>query len=77
MKKNSDLITYTFDLDLEEAMYDLKSVIVHSGTIRRGHYISMAKRDSQWMYFDDEVSKKIGSDDQVLDEDAYILIYGA
>ena len=39
-----------------------------------GHYISFAKNNGDWYKFDDENIKKMESDD-VLTEDAYVLLY--
>lgn len=39
-----------------------------------GHYICIIKRDNKWFVCDDETVKEI-DEDQILDENAYLLFY--
>jgi len=54
--------------------YSLQSVIVHSGAISSGHYVSYIKKDNKWFKCDDKfVSYTESSDVKKLK--AYLLFY--
>ena len=36
------------------AWYELTGVVLHSGTVRAGHYTSLVKHNGQWITFDDQ-----------------------
>lgn len=56
-------------------LYDLSAVLVHSGTLSFGHYITYARHNNNWFKYNDEWVTPI-SDRSMLDfDDAYILVY--
>ena len=54
--------------------YNLKSVILHCGTIKKCKYKTIVKNNDNWYEIDDNNIKKIDEDD-VINQNAYILIY--
>ena len=60
----------------ETAVYDLTGVIQHIGhSIKGGHYISLCKHSTgKWYKFDDDRVNEI-SDIEIVNHNAYILIY--
>ena len=51
------------------------AIILHLGKhMAAGHYICIIKRDNKWFVCDDETVKEI-DEDQILDENAYLLFY--
>ncbi|CAI2387545.1 unnamed protein product [Moneuplotes crassus] len=78
--KISKKIKYPQNIVLEDKIdggpleYELQGVVIHSGGLNGGHYISIAKKSSQWIKFDDASFYKIKKK-QVIDKDAYILLY--
>ncbi|KAI9723577.1 MAG: hypothetical protein M1812_000877 [Candelaria pacifica] len=59
---------------VDSCLYDLSSVVVHKGDMQSGHYISFCRQSNQWFLFDDSRVTK-ASELQVLDANAYLLIY--
>ena len=55
-------------------VYNLKSVILHCGTIKKCKYKAIIKNNENWYEIDDENIKQIDEDD-VINQNAYILIY--
>ena len=68
-----------------ESIYELYSIIIHSGSARGGHYYTITKsyEDNKWYKFDDSVVYEINIDDVIeqlygndqSDTSAYILLY--
>ena len=54
--------------------YSLNGIVVHNGGLSGGHYISMGKKKSQWIRFDDSCCRKMKEKD-ILQKNAYILFY--
>ncbi|KAI9844467.1 MAG: hypothetical protein M1837_005549 [Sclerophora amabilis] len=54
--------------------YDLCSVIVHIGKLNDGHYISYHREGRRWYLFDDN-KVSVVSEAQVLNAEAYLLVY--
>ena len=64
-------------MDASSCMYDLISVVRHSGGADSGHYIATCKSqvNGRWYEFDDEFVTSIGSTEQLQSNDAYLLFY--
>lgn len=64
-------------------VYQLRGVVVHSGTAESGHYFSLVKLGTKWVKFDDEIVSEVtsvekeafGSRDGQDSKNAYILLY--
>ena len=54
--------------------YNLKSVILHCGTIKKCKYKAIVKNSDNWYEIDDNNIKEIDIDD-VINQNAYILVY--
>ena len=54
--------------------YNLKSVILHCGTIKKCKYKAIVKNSNNWYEIDDNIIKEIEIDD-VINQNAFILIY--
>ena len=62
----------------ENYLYDLYSVVNHTGGISGGHYTSFCKLDDgKWLYFDDDRVFQVTGDieEEVVTKKAYILFY--
>jgi ubiquitin C-terminal hydrolase len=63
----------------EEAVYDLFAVIMHTGSIYGGHYISFARHEtngrSLWYKFDDSYVTSVYYKAEIVSRDAYLLFY--
>jgi len=59
------------------ALYDLISVVRHSGGANSGHYIATCKSVShnKWFEYDDEFVTSVSNVDQLQSPDAYLLFY--
>ena len=55
--------------------YNLKSVILHCGTIKKCKYKAIVRNNDNWYEIDDNNIKQI-DEDSVINQNAYILIYG-
>ena len=68
-------ITLTQD-GLEPQKYELKSIVVHSGGLNNGHYISMIKKQAGWFLANDQtVSKANKSSVTKARQNGYIYAY--
>lgn len=57
-------------------IYSLYGVIVHSGrSTRNGHYYSFVKKEDKWYMCNDESISEVRNIDQVLKQNAYMLVY--
>lgn len=84
-KKNETFVEYPIEnLDLspyflgevgESIVYDLCSVICHTGTIKAGHYYSIVKNENEWYSIDDSEIKKLEVKGDVVTKDAFVLLY--
>jgi len=75
--ENLDFKKYCFGYDSYECNYELTGVILHSGSIDFGHYISVIKKGNGWILCnDDNVSKfnmELGK--KHIFKNAYVLMY--
>lgn len=58
----------------QSAIYELISVVRHSGIVEEGHYYAFVKDEGIWYKCDDDVVTKISSDD-VEAEDGYLYFF--
>lgn len=56
------------------SFYQLKAVIVHHGSGSGGHYVAYVHRSSQWYFTSDAATRKT-TESEVLQAQAYILMY--
>ncbi|CAI2387141.1 unnamed protein product [Moneuplotes crassus] len=78
-EKDNDHVHYppTFRLELpgkKKAVYDLKSVVCHSGGLEFGHYLAFCKRGRYWRDYNDEYVE-YSNIYRATNEDAYMLAY--
>ena len=62
----------------ENYLYDLYSVVNHTGTVFSGHYTCYCKSESgKWLYFNDERVYEVNQDieKEIITNKAYILFY--
>ena len=71
--ENFDASSY-FINQSKKYSYNLKSVILHCGTIKKCKYKAIVKNNENWYEIDDNVIKEINEDD-VINQNAYVLIY--
>ena len=58
----------------KKSIYDLKSVILHCGTIKKSSYKTIVKNKNNWYEIEDNEIKQI-DENNVINQNAYILIY--
>ena len=58
----------------KKSIYNLKSIILHCGTIKKSNYKSIVKNNNLWYEINDNEIKQINVN-RVIDQNAYILIY--
>ena len=59
-----------------DAIYDLRSVIVHHGAAGGGHYTSFVRaQDNRWYHCNDELTPEPCSTERALAAQAYMLLY--
>ena len=68
----SDIISKTDDdqVDANDSIYDLQSIVIHKGEYGSGHYYSYARpdiRSNDWYRFDDEFVTKVDYSDVIAD----------
>ena len=58
-------------------LYNLVAVSIHRGSLISGHYTTYAKnyRNGKWYLFNDERYEEITNEQEIVNKDAYILIY--
>ena len=71
--ENFEASTYFINQN-KKYTYNLKSVILHCGTIKKCKYKAIVKNNEEWYEIDDNNIKKIDEDD-VINQNAYILVY--
>jgi ubiquitin C-terminal hydrolase len=81
MTKNNTPVTYPLEFDAsrydkDAGIYELESVICHSGTMAGGHYICYVKNGNQWFLCNDALVTTV-SETQVLSQTqgAYVFMY--
>ena len=79
--RNLDLDTYVAQDDQRDGnvtrLYDLVAVSNHSGNLACGHYTTYAKnyRNKLWYSFNDDMTRQIPDEKDIVTKNAYILIY--
>ena len=58
----------------KKSIYNLKSVILHCGTIKKSNYKTIVKNKDNWYEIEDNYINQI-NENQVINKNAYILIY--
>ena len=58
----------------KKSIYNLKSVILHCGTIKKSSYKTIVKNKNNWYEIEDNEIKQI-DENNVINQNAYILIY--
>ena len=59
-------------------LYQLRGVVVHHGEAGSGHYTSFVRMfDDRWYECDDFQNPRVVSEEMVLRQEAYILVYEA
>lgn len=58
----------------KQFMYDLTSVIVHTGSLNSGHYYAYCRHGEEWFLFNDD-KVTVTTERDVLSADAYLLFY--
>ena len=64
-------------LEDDDALYDLIAISMHVGNLRGGHYTTYARLNGsgQWYHFNDSFFRPIDDSDDLVNRDAYVLIY--
>ena len=59
------------------ALYDLVAVSNHTGTLVSGHYTTYGRnyRNKTWYSFNDEITREIRDEKEIVTKNAYILVY--
>lgn len=72
-----DLSGYETGAKCSPAIYDLKAMIAHSGSLSRGHYTATVQdpATSQWFLCDDETITAVPSISALDERNAYLLFY--
>lgn len=79
-EKLNQYVTFHKKLDLGKYstgpahMYQLQSVLVHSGDLEAGHYVAYCKRSHSWYLFNDALVQGVKLK-EVLLQQAYVLVY--
>jgi len=79
--RNLDLAQYIAQNDRKNenisASYDLVAVSNHRGTLISGHYTTYARnyRNRTWYSFNDEITREISDEKDIVTKNAYILVY--
>lgn len=78
MSKNNKPIEITNIIEINDKIYEVVSIISHSGSISGGHYINYSKRLGEWYLFNDSSVNKMSEIDvlnNVSNGSAYIILY--
>ena len=78
MSKNNKPIEITNVIEINDKIYEVVSIISHSGSISGGHYINYSKRLGEWYLFNDSSVNKMSEIDvlnNVSNGSAYIILY--
>jgi ubiquitin carboxyl-terminal hydrolase 8 len=71
---NLDMSPYIEDNNVNENMYNLCSVTIHSGNMSTGHYITARKIEKSWFIFNDNCVIPVNKSDVDI-SNAYYLVY--
>ena len=58
----------------KKSIYNLKSIILHCGTIKKSNYKTIVKNKNNWYEIEDNDIKQIEIN-EVINQNAYVLIY--
>ena len=73
---NFDMSPYLSGYSPHKYTYELYGVINHIGNMNNGHYTSFVKNSqNEWYHFDDEVIKRVSSNNFLKTPHAYCLFY--
>ena len=72
--ENLDLTSY-FPGENNECVYDLVSVLCHQGSIKQPHYKTIVKNEDNWYEIDDNIIKKLEMRNQIINNEAYVLVF--
>lgn len=63
--------------EVDDQIYDLFAVVLHTGTLNGGHYTSLVKNNGNWYEFNDHMVIKLAKHERskVISNHAYILFY--
>jgi len=63
--------------EVDDQIYDLFAVVLHTGTLNGGHYTSLVKNNNNWYEFNDHQVIKLAKHEKhrVVSNHAYILFY--
>lgn len=78
MSKNNKPIEITNIIEINNKIYEVVSIISHSGSISGGHYINYSKRLGEWYLFNDSSVNRMSEIDvlnNVSNGSAYIILY--
>lgn len=78
MSKNNKPIEITNIIEINDKIYEVVSIISHSGSISGGHYINYSKRLGEWYLFNDSSVNRMSEIDvlnNVSNGSAYIILY--
>ena len=73
LKDNRDVYMKE-NFEFNGKMYDLRSIIIHSGNTNGGHYVSIVKINDKWMLCNDSNVNEVMNIDQFLKK-GYIYLY--
>ena len=62
---------------MNDNIYDLFAVVLHTGTLNGGHYTAIAKNKNAWYEFNDDKVFKLNRHERhrIVSNHAYILFY--
>ncbi len=68
-------VNYTLDVQFASKKYELFAVILHSGSAKDGHYTALVQHRGKWTFANDGVCTPIGNINDVIQKDAYVMLY--
>lgn len=75
--KNESPCKFAYEIDLDDQIYSLKAIILHSGTVNAGHYTAVCKNhyDEKWYLFNDESVSLANMYSTEIAKSAYAFFY--
>jgi ubiquitin C-terminal hydrolase len=79
--KLDKFIDYSSELDLgafsvvADHHYQLFGVCLHRGDMEQGHYVACCEVKGHWYYMDDDSVAKMTNINDIIQRDAYVLLY--
>jgi len=68
-------VNYTLDVDFAAKKYELFAVLLHSGSARDGHYAALVQHRGAWTFANDDAVTPLTNINDVIQKDAYVLMY--